>query len=152
MSTLQFSSCFSLLLYFKNRCVLRYLRYSKGNVMLQRTKIALWLELKALQVTTINSPDKASFGLVVQNRGVFHELEGTWDGCGGTLSILHCDSERVRGHLICSVFSCPAGDHWSKLLPAKTRTALTQFWLARRVEITKVTVQRKQRGRSVTAC
>ena len=69
-------------------------------------------------------PDKASFGLVVQHDGIFHKLEGTWDGCCGPLSILHCDGEMVRGHFFCSVFSCPAGDLCSEVLSAKTRTYL----------------------------
>lgn len=69
-----------------------------------------------------HQPDKASFGVVVHHDGVFQELEGTRNGRCGTLPILHCDHEGVGRHLICSVFSRPAGDFFSKLLPAKTRT------------------------------
>lgn len=88
-------------------------------------------------------PDKASFGLVVQHDGIFHKLEGTWDGCCGPLSILHCDGEMVRGHFFCSVFSCPAGDLFSEVLSAKTRTYLNTGCLEGGGGSHKVTVQWK---------
>lgn len=70
----------------------------------------------------LNWPGKASFGVVVQHNGILQELEGIWNGCCGTPSVLHHDGERVGGHLICAVFSRPAGDLFSEILPAKTRT------------------------------
>lgn len=76
-----------------------------------------------------NWPDKAPFGLVVQHDGVFQELEGTLDSLDGALSILHWDGEGIWGHLICSVFSRPAGDLCSKALPVKNKD-ITQLWLA----------------------
>lgn len=69
-------------------------------------------------------PHKAFLGAMVQHNGIFQELEGTWDGLCGTLSILHRDRERVGGHFISSVFSCPAGDLFSEVLPMKRGTQL----------------------------
>lgn len=76
-----------------------------------------------------NWPDKAPFGLVVQHDGVFQELEGTLDSLDGALSIPHWDGEGIWGHLICSVFSRPAGDLFSKALPVKNKD-ITQLRLA----------------------
>lgn len=76
-----------------------------------------------------NWPDKAPFGFVVQHNGVFLELEGTFDSLDGALSIHHWDGEWIWGHLICSVFSRPAGDLCSKALPVKNKD-ITQLWPA----------------------
>lgn len=67
-------------------------------------------------------PDKAFFWIVIQHNGILHKLEGTWNGRGGTLPILHHHREGVRWHLFSFVFSRPAGDFDAEALPVETRT------------------------------
>lgn len=63
---------------------------------------------------------------MAKDSGVFQELEGTWDSFDGSFSILHIDGEEVRGHLVCTVLSCPAGDVASKMLPVERDKGITQ--------------------------
>lgn len=58
---------------------------------------------------------------MVEHDGVVQKEEGPWDACYGLLSVLHGHGERVRGHLIWSVFSRPAGDLLSEAQPAKKK-------------------------------